>query len=690
MTVPDTEDSPFSCPNCHRRFQRLDARNRHTAKFCLQNNASRNKPTAIDRRARVACDGCRTQKLKCSGAHPCAACERRARPCEYSQRKPANYSDSGREDAQEITVAERSESWWSVGSTSVPDHLQTSSTASTISTDRMSSQQSVHPIAGQLETHTDLPFEHTENHGLVQEAPTNEIPELNRINQLQTQISSRLDSGINGRGDIGFDIEHEVFNFLFPFDGDMELQECTGFAPDAYQNLTLDTYHDSGIPYSILGRGPGQEIPQTLALNTDQASTRWLSLEPSLDKFDRVIVNHFINLFLQELPSMFSSWDNFRIRKTTTEEEVLAMAAVGGLYSTTSGSHVMARAMSGDARRLALTRTNLQYPEDTQQGLSLTRAVLSRCRFPDISVSDDNHLSIQMQAVAIPIKLTSMLISLCRVTDDIHILECYRAILFQWPSGLSIRSFLTCVQTNTDASQGCKTKTVDVENLQNLFMPSGQSVNLDRPRDSIHALSSVLLLAMQGTSANSKMIPSEHLLNLSSFELALHKWLRSHQSLPDAAALALFHMGFIVLHTNMTMLHRLARIFSVGESPKNTILDAAHQWKSSAGCEVALSHATDLIEVIVSHSGKIKSPSFINRNGLGEYPKTEGEAPHLAICGFSAILVKWTAELLQPIPDIEAAKGILKVGCDMLQRLHLKIASGFLRILRLLQEASPA
>ncbi|KAJ5037710.1 hypothetical protein J3E74DRAFT_170521, partial [Bipolaris maydis] len=80
-----TEDSPFSCPNCHRRFQRLDARNRHTAKFCLQNNASRNKPTAIDRRARVACDGCRTQKLKCSGAHPCAACERRARPCEYSQ-----------------------------------------------------------------------------------------------------------------------------------------------------------------------------------------------------------------------------------------------------------------------------------------------------------------------------------------------------------------------------------------------------------------------------------------------------------------------------------------------------------------------------------------------------------------------------------------------------------------------------
>ncbi|KAJ5062299.1 hypothetical protein J3E74DRAFT_473886 [Bipolaris maydis] len=552
-------------------------------------------------------------------AHPCAACERRARPCEYSQRKPANYSDSGREDAQEITVAERSESWWSVGSTSVPDHLQTSSTASTISTDRMSSQQSVHPIAGQLETHTDLPFEHTENHGLVQEAPTNEIPELNRINQLQTQISSRLDSGINGRGDIGFDIEHEVFNFLFPFDGDMELQECTGFAPDAYQNLTLDTYHDSGIPYSILGRGPGQEIPQTLALNTDQASTRWLSLEPSLDKFDRVIVNHFINLFLQELPSMFSSWDNFRIRKTTTEEEVLAMAAVGGLYSTTSGSHVMARAMSGDARRLALTRG---YRRHTHTGM----------------LSSDT----------IPMAYRSQ-----------H------------------KIFLD-------------TKTVDVENLQNLFMPSGQSVNLDRPRNSIHALSSVLLLAMQGTSANSKMIPSEHLLNLSSFELALHKWLRSHQSLPDAAALALFHMGFIVLHTNMTMLHRLARIFSVGESPKNTILDAAHQWKSSAGCEVALSHATDLIEVIVSHSGKIKSPSFINRNGLGEYPKTEGEAPHLAICGFSAILVKWTAELLQPIPDIEAAKGILKVGCDMLQRLHLKIASGFLRILRLLQEASPA
>jgi hypothetical protein len=87
-------------------------------------------------------------------------------------------------------------------------------------------------------------------------------------------------------------------------------------------------------------------------------ASQWLMSKPSLWKFDRVVINDFINIFVRQVPQTLISFFGFSIDEMTLEEEVLAVAAMGGLYSMTSGSHIMARAMCGDARRLMLTRVS--------------------------------------------------------------------------------------------------------------------------------------------------------------------------------------------------------------------------------------------------------------------------------------------------------------------------------------------
>jgi len=87
-------------------------------------------------------------------------------------------------------------------------------------------------------------------------------------------------------------------------------------------------------------------------------ASQWLRTKPSIWKFDRVVINHFLNIFLKQVPFTLTSFLDFVIRESTIEEEILAIAAVGGLYSTTSGSHIVAKAMCADARRLLLTRVS--------------------------------------------------------------------------------------------------------------------------------------------------------------------------------------------------------------------------------------------------------------------------------------------------------------------------------------------
>jgi len=109
--------------------------------------------------------------------------------------------------------------------------------------------------------------------------------------------------------------------------------------------------------YNAAFAAPTQMQHDTTARIGHDAS-RWLASVPSITKFDRSIVNHFMTTFMKEVPHTLTSFANFSVQGSTTAAEVLAIAAVGGLYCTTSGSHIVAKAMCSDARRILLTRVS--------------------------------------------------------------------------------------------------------------------------------------------------------------------------------------------------------------------------------------------------------------------------------------------------------------------------------------------
>ena len=83
-----------------------------------------------------------------------------------------------------------------------------------------------------------------------------------------------------------------------------------------------------------------------------QDATRWLLTSPSLQKFDRDIINCFLSNFMRHIAPTFTSFVGFKVDAGTTADKILAMAAVGGLFCTTNGSFSLARAMCSDARRM--------------------------------------------------------------------------------------------------------------------------------------------------------------------------------------------------------------------------------------------------------------------------------------------------------------------------------------------------
>ena len=92
-----------------------------------------------------------------------------------------------------------------------------------------------------------------------------------------------------------------------------------------------------------------------------QDATRWLLTSPSLQKFDRDIINCFLSNFMRHIAPTFTSFVGFKVDAGTTADKILAMAAVGGLFCTTNGSFSLARAMCSDARRMVSVYVGLCF-----------------------------------------------------------------------------------------------------------------------------------------------------------------------------------------------------------------------------------------------------------------------------------------------------------------------------------------
>ena len=79
----------------------------------------------------------------------------------------------------------------------------------------------------------------------------------------------------------------------------------------------------------------------------------WYSAPPDGDSYHNDIIKIFLGLFQKHIPETFGILrEDLTDPQRHTTQYILAMAAVGGLYCTVTGSSDVAKSMYNDARRL--------------------------------------------------------------------------------------------------------------------------------------------------------------------------------------------------------------------------------------------------------------------------------------------------------------------------------------------------
>jgi hypothetical protein len=147
----------------------------------------------------------------------------------------------------------------------------------------------------------------------------------------------------------------------------------------------------------------------------------------------------------------------------------------------------------------------------------------------------------------------------------------------------------------------------------------------------------------------------------------------------------LFHMGFIVLHTNMTDIHGAVRELSVGKASDSAPTSAISRWRETDDCRIASLHARSVIDlgtriVIRSRRGQSSHVAAVDDETRSD------EAPHVAICVYLAVITQFIAEAGDRPTNSQGVRAVLDKGQHILQRLSLRIAYVLGNILRGLEQ----
>jgi len=437
-TCIDTREAPFSCPHCHRTFQRSDVKQRHVAKHCKERLlASSDSTVNSSHRTRAACDFCHIKKLKCYGTIPCSACKKADRSCTYLRRKtPSATKTTDNQDWHNSSVQPclssdlpPSQSPSSdttsnliqnqgrlsanragpgipeIGDTQLAKSLFQSRQDAGVPVPLLSGNIGTAPIIGaesaaqflSLERSNAYPSSIPSSFEPLCQAVDSILQSENRSNVVQsfpaitsgsemTYIDSipgdvcdwdtgvfddmqGFNANVSATSFISpFEAYHSKLSDLFPMDYDIFYSEP--FA--TREPLIFNAPFDSGVYASSNNQefcsGSAQSALSILeehsrfsrssSPQSRQEANRWLLTLPSMRKFDRQIINCFLSKFMKHIGPTFCSFTGFKIGESTTSEQILAMAAVGGVFCTTNGSFPVARAMCSDARRLLFAQVN--------------------------------------------------------------------------------------------------------------------------------------------------------------------------------------------------------------------------------------------------------------------------------------------------------------------------------------------
>lgn len=127
-------------------------------------------------------------------------------------------------------------------------------------------------------------------------------------------------------------------------------------------DLDLDSLSASTQNYSQLMQGYFDQRSRATCPSPNKAASMWYSAPACLWDHDLEILNVFLNLFARNVPRFFRLFNDLSVTSQTRPDYVLAAAAIGGLYCTTTGSFEFSKAMYNDSRRMLLASVGDAMP----------------------------------------------------------------------------------------------------------------------------------------------------------------------------------------------------------------------------------------------------------------------------------------------------------------------------------------
>lgn len=275
--------------------------------------------------------------------------------------------------------------------------------------------------------------------------------------------------------------------------------------------------------------------------------------------------------------------------------------------------------------------------------------------------------------------------------NDLQVLECYRTTLLQWHPKLYLSAGVGVSAGGLPSHAQHAYQSDVMKSLKELLRSSDSPKNAMQQHDSICVLAALLVLASHARPMRLTNLPSSILWDRRFFELGLHRWLRCHSQFPNDSAMALFHMGFIALHVNMANIHNMVRLNAVRNASPFTLTAEIRQWQKSDSCEIAILHATRILDMGARTCKTPRRPPNTSQwatraDDLTLLPDAEyNEAPHMAICVYLAAIAKWAATTDGERTSSAQSNLVLECAVDVLQRHALGLAVGLAKILQRLK-----
>lgn len=396
----------------------------------------------------------------------------------------------------------------------------------------------------------------------------------------------------------------------------------------------------------------------------------WYSAPPSLSIYDKEVLNILLNIAQRNLSSTFKVFSNYQYNGDANYELCLAMAAVGGLFSTTPGSTAMAKSLYNDARRKHFERLfRKALPDSFESSLaSIKTAILlevyglcsgDKRSYEFVEVFHYNtleamalasrQLCISRDGDAQAEELEHDRIKLGLVSEALEMLESYRVLLLLLPP--CFPENFTPESSRAPGSNGNLHPRLSspAASLAALMTPNGEITSCA----SLQTLTSITKYFWMSSPRGHECARKRYQLwNPEFIELALERWMtadKNNMSDPeetstlDISPALLYHLALMHSYLNLAMILRYSHEFSKrSKIPSDSnLVESIHRCISGPDFKIARWHAEIMLQLIKKSTS---IPYHLDRNHLAKERPQMVEPPHLPYCIYFATLVIWCAE----------------------------------------------